>query len=370
MKSVAFVCFNHPDRYSGGRMHALYLALAFAKIGYEVDYYTNVKPIFYKDIANIMGDEHLNIICSKYFLWKKVRNNYAHIIFPPHIGRRRFADIADKLLIYPFIKRLKKKSEAKLWLLDFESPEWKSEVDDTVMHGYRNVIALTKDVDVILSTTKTGMEFARKFYGILNPNIDFKQLYLCVNSKVANDIGYACDRKDQAIVFYRTGEAHKNNEAIVNMVKTLPKGFTLLLIGRFRDVDEPFINNIKEIAIACGITIAQESNVSERRKYELLANSRLLFFSSKFEGYGLPPVEAQYVGTPVICSKLPVLKEVNEYAEFSDFTDIVELSSAVKKSLLKDSATIYKSVSSFASIDAFCNNLQKIAMSVEFNNSK
>lgn len=365
MKSVAFVCFNHPDRYSGGRMHALYLALAFAKIGYEVDYYTNAKPIFYEDIAKIMGNEHLNIILSKYFLWKKIKNNYTHIIFPPHVGRRRFADIVDKLLIYPFIKRLKRKSHAKLWLLDFESPEWKSKVDDTVMHGYRNVIALTKDIDVVLSTTRTGMEYARTFYGRLNPNLDFKQLYLCVNSKVADEFGYECVRKNQAIVFYRTGEAHKNNEAIVNMVKALPKGFTLLLIGRFREVDEPFINNIKEIAIACGVTIAQESNVSERRKYELLATSRLLFFSSKFEGYGLPPVEAQYVGTPVICSKLPVLKEVNEYAEFSDFNDIVELSLAVNKALLKDNATLYKSVSSFASINAFCNSLQKIAKDVE-----
>lgn len=364
-KRVAFVCFNHPDRYSGGRIHALYLALAFSHIGYEVDFYTNAKPIFYDEAVDLFEKSHINLCLSKFFLWRLHNYKYEHVIFPPHVGRRRFADLADKLLIYPFIRRLKRKSKAKLWLLDFESPEWKSEVDDTVMHGYRNVIALTKDVDVVLSTTKTGMEYAKTFYGRLNPKIDFKQLYLCVNSKVADNIGYECDRKDRAIVFYRTGEAHKNNEAIVNMVKVLPKGFVLLLIGRFTENDEPFLKLIKEIAKTCDVTIAQESNVSEKRKYELLATSRLLFFSSRFEGYGLPPVESQYVGTPVICSILPVLQEVNEQAEFSDFNDIAELSSAVNKSLLKDSATIYKSVSSFASIDAFCKNLRMISEKIE-----
>ncbi len=365
MKRVSFVCFNHPDRYSGGRMHALYLALAFARIGYEVDFYTNAKPIFYDEAVDLFDKSHINLCISKFFLWKLHNYKYEHVIFPPHVGRRRFADLADKLLIYPFIKRLKRGSKAKLWLLDFESPEWKSEVDDTVMHGYRNVIALTKEIDVVLSTTKTGMEYAKSFYGRLNPKIDFKQLYLCVNSKVADNIGYECERKKRAIVFYRTGEAHKNNEAIVNMVRALPKGFTLLLIGRFRELDEPFINKIKEIATAYGVTIAQESNVSEKRKYEILATSRLLFFSSRFEGYGLPPVEAQYVGAPVICSKLPVLKEVNEHAEFSDFNDIAELSSAVNKSLLKDSTTLYNSVCSFASIDAFCKNLRMISEDIE-----
>lgn len=367
MKKIAFICFNHPDRYTGGRMHALYLALAFAKIGYEVDFYTNAKPIFYNDIMSLFGEDHFHLVVNKYFLWRKKQSEYEHIIFPPHVGRRRFADIADKILIYPFIKRLKRKSRAKLWLLDFESPEWKAIVDDSVMYGYRNVIDLTKDIDIILSTTKTGMDYAKKFYGRLNPNLLYKQLYLCVNSSVADKFGYNMERKNRAVVFYRTGEAHKNNEAIINMIKSLPNGYSLLLIGRFNGNDESFLHKLYETGKEYGISIEKESKVSEIRKFEILSTSRLLFFSSKFEGYGLPPIEAQYVGTPVICSKLPVLKEVNECAVFADFSKQEELECAVKQALLLDCKVLHDKVSSFASIEAFCTNLQKITNDIDNN---
>lgn len=365
MKRVAFVCFNHKDRYSGGRMHALYLALAFAKIGYEVDFYTNAKPIFYDDIVSLFGEDHFHIVVNKYFLWRKKHSDYNHIVFPPHVGRRKFADVADKMLIYPFLKKLKKKCSAKLWLLDFESPEWKAVVDNSVMYGYRNVIDLAKDIDIILSTTKTGMDYAKKFYGRLNPNLLYKQLYLCVNSSVANKFGYNMERKNCAVVFYRTGEAHKNNEAISNMIKSLPNGYILLLIGRINENDEAFLNKLHELGKQFGITIEQESKVSEKRKYEILSTSRLLFFSSKFEGYGLPPIEAQYVGTPVICSKLPVLKEVNECAVFADYSNLEELKGAVKQALLSDCKVLHDKVSSFASIEAFCCNLLKITDNID-----
>lgn len=365
MKNVAFVCFNHADRYSGGRMHALYLAFAFAKAGYEVDLYTNEKPIFYDDIARIFGETTIRLIVNKYFLWRRKRKDYIHVVFPPHVGRRRFADVADKLLIYPFVRRLKRNVGTTLWLLDFESPEWKSEIDDTVMHGYRNVIGLMKYVDVVLSTTRTGEAYARRFYGKLNPHLKFKQLYLCINSSVADRLGYQQERQDRAVVFFRTGEAHKNNESIVNMVRSLPRGFSLLLLGRFRESDENFIHQLKMVGEEHGISIEQESKVSEERKFEILATSRLLFFSSKFEGYGLPPVEAQYVGTPVVCSKLPVLREVNKYAEFADFTNLPELKSAVLKALSVDKTLLHDTICVFANISTFCNRLKQIALSIE-----
>lgn len=368
MKNVAFVCFNHSDRYSGGRMHALYLALAFAKNGYKVDFYTNARPVFYDEIVRLFGEERFHLIVSKYFLWRRHRKDYSHIVFPPHVGRRRFSDVADKLLIYPFIERLKKRSGGNLWLLDFESPEWKSAVDDKVMHGYRNVIRLMNKVDVVLSTTKIGEEYAKKFYGLLNPLLTYKQLYLCVNSNIADRIGYKNARENRAVVFFRTGEAHKNNEAIVNMVKALPEGFSLLLLGHFRDTDQPFIKQLKQVGEDCNIKIEQESGVSEKRKFEILGTSRLLFFSSKFEGYGLPPVEAQYVGTPVVCSNLPVLIEVNKHAVFADFESKEELRSAVSKALALDSERLHEDVERFASIPSFCSRLKKIADEVETSN--
>ena len=364
MEKVAFVCFNHSNRYSGGRIHALYLAKAFAKIGYEVDFYTNAKPVFYDETVSIFGDRNFNLCINKWFLWKAKSNNYKHIIFPPHAARRKFAGVVDKLLIYPFICNLKKKSGAKLWLLDFESPEWKSEVDERVLREFKHVLPLVKEMDVILSTTKTGRDYAKKYYGRIKQDFLFKQLYLCINSRVGDSIGYQCERKDRAVVFYRSGQMHKNNEAIFNMIKSLPSGFTLLLIGKTTKKDESFFYELRELAKSCEVKIIQEERVNEQRKYELLATSRLLLFSSKFEGYGLPPVEAQYVGTPVVCSDLPVLREVNQHAVFVDFSNVDDLKSAIIKAMDMDHKMLHDAVSSFASVESFCTNLQKIVLEI------
>lgn len=42
----------------------------------------------------------------------------------------------------------------------------------------------------------------------------------------------------------------------------------------------------------------------------LIARSRLLVFPSAYEGFGLPPLEATLLGTPVVFAKIPVLTEV------------------------------------------------------------
>ena len=50
--------------------------------------------------------------------------------------------------------------------------------------------------------------------------------------------------------------------------------------------------------------------VSEAELAALYENAQLVLFPSLYEGFGLPAVEAQWAGAPLICSDLPVLREV------------------------------------------------------------
>ena len=66
----------------------------------------------------------------------------------------------------------------------------------------------------------------------------------------------------------------------------------------------------------------------------LYSNAALLTFLSLGEGYGLPPVEAMALGTPVLVSDLPIMHEnLGEYAKFVDPLDIGAIADAITESL-------------------------------------
>jgi len=50
--------------------------------------------------------------------------------------------------------------------------------------------------------------------------------------------------------------------------------------------------------------------VSEEELASLYKHAQLVLFPSLYEGFGLPAVEALWAGTPLVCSDLPVLREV------------------------------------------------------------
>jgi len=50
--------------------------------------------------------------------------------------------------------------------------------------------------------------------------------------------------------------------------------------------------------------------ISDEKKYQLLRQAQTLIFPSLYEGFGLPILEAQIMGTPVICSDIPAFREV------------------------------------------------------------
>ena len=79
--------------------------------------------------------------------------------------------------------------------------------------------------------------------------------------------------------------------------------------------------------------------VSDQDLGLLYENSKAFIFPSRYEGFGLPLLEAMSFGTPILCSKVTSLPEVGERVPiYFDPSDPMDLSQ--KMDLLNQSKTL------------------------------
>ena len=73
-------------------------------------------------------------------------------------------------------------------------------------------------------------------------------------------------------------------------------------------ISQQILTKMTKLSSRMVIIVNILDKIEDSEKFKYLAEVKLLIFSLKFEGFGLPPVEAQFMNTPVICSDLPVFK--------------------------------------------------------------
>ncbi|MDR3696325.1 glycosyltransferase [Mucilaginibacter sp.] len=350
------------NRHTGGRVFPWLLAYAFAYNNFDVDIFTNTMPLFAKNFNDYPSGERVKIHVNKLFLFFPFKK-YDLLVIGPHLASRK-SFIYDRFFFYPMAKLFKRISGCEMWYIDHESPNWINEVLPGVRpySKYKYSNKIIPKTDAILSATKTGADYAARYYTDFNPGIKFIQVYHPINSIVADKIKIF-NKEDKIIYFGRFSEKHKNPEIIVNIIKSLPKGYKLLIIGSKEQISQDLYEKMFFESKKNEIIIEFKQGITDLEKYEELASSKLLLYTSTFEGYGLPPIEAQYVGTPVICSDLPVLREVNKNAIFVDFENQSALKVVIEKALHTNYTLeqLKSSVEPFAKFENFASNLGNAA---------
>ncbi len=106
---------------------------------------------------------------------------------------------------------------------------------------------------------------------------------------------------------------HKNIEFLVGVQKhlrdLLPQQPPML---RFIGLDEKNQMRIKKIAATYKVAdlIETAPPMPHNQLVPVMQQARLFVFPSLYESFGIPPIEAMQSGTPVVCSDLPILKEI------------------------------------------------------------
>ena len=117
---------------------------------------------------------------------------------------------------------------------------------------------------------------------------------------------------DDNFVFLGNLKKHKGITTLLNAFHLAKQqgldNTKLIIIGNidFRTKDDEAIRLLHE----AGEDIVCIRNATNEEVYRLMASARAFISPSLYEGFGLPPLEAMYLGTPAIISDIPVYKEV------------------------------------------------------------
>jgi len=104
----------------------------------------------------------------------------------------------------------------------------------------------------------------------------------------------------------------------------------LVLAGRVGWLAQELLDTITQQPPTIRERIHLSGYVSDEDKTALLANATALLYPSLYEGFGFPILEAQSVGTPVLCANSSSLPEVaGEAALLVDPLNVAEIAAAI-----------------------------------------
>lgn len=354
--------------YSGGRYLAWAMTEAIAQLGHNVTFISNRMPFCYDDFTGY--SRHNSIEFDLQSWGKKLDKNFDLVVFVPSgaspkhylrvaslIKRRLVASNLTRSQYYTSAIEFCNKNQAKLLYLSFETPNWPGNPRVHDPSFWELDHQLTENASIILSISNIGNNYAKSFFTRAPENCIFDFCHPGINSRVADAV--VADRKKNQIVFVSRLDSYKNWDKILGLFDRKTKPDTCVFIGNSHIINKL---RLKLLGLLSNIHIEIKSNISDSEKFRLIKESQIMVFPSMFEGYGFPPVEAQYCNTPCIAFDLPVLREVSDkglyYAEPDNFIQMKEI---VRKTILEPPRRDFKAgiydVANFESYAASLGNI-------------
>jgi len=130
-------------------------------------------------------------------------------------------------------------------------------------------------------------------------------------------------------------DTRKNTSAVIETFEQMRKsGYlgSLVLVGPLGFGSREVLANIEQSPVKDHII--HVGWISEQDKIALICGAEAMVFLSKYEGFGLPVIEAQSCGIPVVCSRAGALPEVaGDAALYCDAQDKEQCSQTVLQAL-------------------------------------
>jgi len=172
----------------------------------------------------------------------------------------------------------------------------------------------------------------------VSKNFDVNDIPVIVNYNGLKDITHDKEEKpdfidDEKKFFFTIGEIgeKKNFHVLVNMMKLMPQ-YNLYICGNKDNAYGQRIQNQIETDKIDNVFLS--GRIKHEEKVWMYRNCHAFVFPSKFEGFGIPVIDAMRFDKPVFSSDMTSLKEIgSEYAFFWDNFDPEYMKSIIEKNI-------------------------------------
>jgi glycosyltransferase involved in cell wall biosynthesis len=124
-------------------------------------------------------------------------------------------------------------------------------------------------------------------------------------------------------------EPYKNHAATIRAAARVGDNVEVRLIGRGPEQD-----SLERLARSLGVQCRIETDLGDAEVVRAYQQARVVVCPSRFEGFGLTPVEAVASGTPVVASDIPPHREfVGPAGRFFPLDDDAALAATVRLAL-------------------------------------
>lgn len=365
MSSICIVGAQEPRGYSGGRYHAVTAAIALAESGWQVTMWSDNKPIFWDDFSDYAGQERVFWHLDRSGFRAPPEGCYDHLLIIP--DRKGRYGRYGRWISFGLQRRI------AVSLLNFETPNWFSGASKNAPppHLWAGWDFTSRFARGIISSTRLGDSFARDHYRRVNPNVVFASCSPAINSKTAERClslfkkSPRVDSEPSIVAITRfSKDLHKGAQDIYNVIGPEFAEASLIIIADPSKAQPGVVERLRQKAHACRIELKFASNVSDYEKFKLLAKASALVFLSEFEGFGYPPVEATYIGTPCVTFDLPVVRETCGswpiYVTLGDYESVRQALSLVLSDSSSDARPPLCQARRTATIDTFGRQLTEV----------
>ncbi|KGN83150.1 hypothetical protein HW49_00580 [Porphyromonadaceae bacterium COT-184 OH4590] len=140
---------------------------------------------------------------------------------------------------------------------------------------------------------------------------------------------HSCKYDFKYLLYIGNIKRHKGLDILLDALVELDK--KLIIVGDVKGLKTADKKNYKKMSSNKNIILSGRIKSNEHL-YSIISNSEALIQPSRYEGFGIPPLEALYLDTPVILSDIDVFKEIyaNLPVTFFKNCDCTDLKSKIQ----------------------------------------